>query len=47
MIIEIQLDNPECRGKPIGVTNSKTGTCIITCSYKARGLSIYTTMRLK
>ena len=27
-----QLDNPEYRGKPIGVTNGKTGTCIITCS---------------
>ena len=42
-----QLDNPEYRGKPIGVTNGKTGTCIITCSYEARALGIHTTMRLK
>ena len=42
-----QLDNPEYRGKPIGVTNGKTGTCLITCSYEARALGIYTTMRLK
>ena len=28
-----QLDNPDYRGKPIGVTNGKTGTCLITCSY--------------
>lgn len=25
-----QLDNPEYRGKPIGVTNGKANTCIIT-----------------
>ena len=42
-----QFDNPEYRGKLIGVTNGKTGTCIITCSYEARALGIYTTMRLK
>ena len=42
-----QLDNPEYRDKPIGVTNGKTGTCLITCSYEARALGIYTTMRLK
>lgn len=42
-----QLDNPELRGKPIGVTNGKTGTCIITCSYEARALGIHTVMRLK
>ena len=42
-----QLDNPEYRGKPIGVTNGKTGTCIITCSYEARALGICMTMRLK
>jgi DNA polymerase-4 len=42
-----QLDNPEYRGKPIGVTNGKTGTCIITCSYEARARGIYTVMRIK
>ena len=42
-----QLDNPELRGKPIGVTNGKTGTCIITSSYEARALGIHTVMRLK
>ena len=42
-----QLDNPDYRGKPIGVTNGKTGTCLITCSYEARALGICTTMRLK
>ncbi len=42
-----QLDNPELRGKPIGVTNGKTGTCIITCSYEARALGIHTVMLLK
>ena len=33
-------------GRPIGITNGKTGTCIITCSYEARALGICTTMRL-
>ncbi|MEX2352555.1 MAG: DNA polymerase IV [Gammaproteobacteria bacterium] len=42
-----QLDNPALRGRPIGVTNGKTGTCIITCSYEARALGIHTVMRLK
>ncbi len=42
-----QLDHPQYRGNPIGITNGKTGTCIITCSYEARALGIYTTMRLK
>jgi DNA polymerase-4 len=42
-----QLDNPELRGKPIGVTNGKTGTCIITCSYEARAQGVHTVMRLK
>ncbi len=39
-----QLDNPAYRGKPIGITNGKTGTCLITCSYEARALGIYTTI---
>jgi len=42
-----QLDNPELRGKPVGVTNGKTGTCIITCSYEARARGIKTVMRVK
>ncbi len=42
-----QLDHPELRGKPIGVTNGKTGTCIITCSYEARAHGIKTVMRVK
>ena len=37
-----QLDNPEYRGKPIGVTNGKTGTCLITCSYEVwRGEGVF------
>ncbi|MEX2352806.1 MAG: DNA polymerase IV, partial [Gammaproteobacteria bacterium] len=42
-----QLDNPELRGKPVGVTNGKTGTCIITCSYESRAYGIHTGMRVK
>jgi DNA polymerase-4 len=42
-----QLDNPELRGKPVGITNGKTGTCIITCSYEARAKGVHTVMRLK
>ncbi len=42
-----QLDNPALRGKPIGVTNGKTGTCIITSSYEARAKGIKTVMRIK
>lgn len=42
-----QRDNPQLRGKPIGVTNGKTGTCIITCSYEARARGVHTVMRLK
>lgn len=42
-----QGDNPGFRGRPIGVTNGKTGTCIITCSYEARAFGIHTGMRLK
>ncbi|MBD3671740.1 MAG: DNA polymerase IV, partial [Gammaproteobacteria bacterium] len=42
-----QRDFPELRGKPIGVTNGLTGTCVITCSYEARAHGIKTGMRLK
>jgi len=42
-----QLDHPEYRNKPVGVTNGKTGTCIITCSYEARKYGIHTGMRIK
>ncbi len=42
-----QLDFPELRGRPIGVTNGKRGSCVITCSYEARRLGIKTGMRLK
>ncbi len=42
-----QLDRPELRGKPIGVTNGVQGTCIITSSYEARDHGIKTGMRVK
>ncbi|MBE0511172.1 MAG: DNA polymerase IV, partial [Gammaproteobacteria bacterium] len=42
-----QLDHPELRGKPIGITNGAEGTCIITCSYEARAFGIRTGMRLR
>ncbi|MDH5181318.1 MAG: DNA polymerase IV [Gammaproteobacteria bacterium] len=42
-----QLDNPELRGKPVGVTNGMQGTCIITCSYEARRQGVKTGMRLR
>ncbi len=42
-----QLDNPEYRNRPVGVTNGETGTCIITCSYEARAFGIHTGMRLQ
>ena len=42
-----QSDNPEYRGKPIGITNGLTGTCFITCSYEARTFGIHIGMRLK
>ena len=42
-----QLDRPELRGRPIGVTNGKVGTCIITSSYEARAQGIKTGMRVK
>ena len=42
-----QMDFPELRGRPVGVTNGKLGTCIITCSYEARMQGIKTGMRVK
>ena len=42
-----QIDHPELQGKPIGITNGKQGTCIITCSYEARAYGIKTGMRIK
>ncbi len=42
-----QMDNPELQGRPIGVTNGTTGTCIITCSYEARAWGVRTGMRVK
>ena len=42
-----QLDHPEYRGRPIGITNGMTGTCLITCSYEARAFGIHIGTRLK
>lgn len=42
-----QLDHPELRGRPIGVTNGVAGTCIITSSYEARAYGIKTGMRIR
>jgi DNA polymerase-4 len=42
-----QYDHPELRGKPIGITNGKMGTCFITSSYQARKYGISTGMRIK
>lgn len=42
-----QQDHPEYRDKPIGITNGKTGICLINCSYEARVFSIHMGMRLK
>lgn len=41
-----QMDRPEWRGRPIGVTNGLRGTCIITSSYEARAFGIKTGMRV-
>lgn len=41
-----QLDNPALRGRPVGVTNGLTGTCIITSSYEARAEGVKTGMHL-
>lgn len=42
-----QRDHPEYRGRPIGITNGLTGTCLITCSYEARAYGIGIGTRLK
>ena len=42
-----QQDYPELQGRPIGVTNGMTGTCVITSSYEARRYGIKTGMRVK
>lgn len=42
-----QLDRPELRDRPVAITNGRQGTCIITCSYEARGQGVHTGMRLK
>jgi DNA polymerase-4 len=41
-----QRDCPELQGRPIGITNGLTGTCIITSSYEARAYGIKTGMRV-
>lgn len=42
-----QRDHPELQGRPIGITNGLTGTCIITSSYEARAHGVKTGMRVK
>src|SRR5690606_39546838 len=42
-----QMDHPELRGKPVGITNGAQGTCLITSSYEARAHGIHTGMRLR
>jgi DNA polymerase-4 len=42
-----QFDQPELRGRPIGVTNGIQDTCIITSSYEARASGIKPGMRAK
>lgn len=42
-----QFDHPEWRSRPVAITNGQQGSCIITCSYEARGYGIKTGMRLK
>jgi len=42
-----QMDNPALRGKPVVITNGMTGTCVITCSYEARAVGIYTGCHLR
>lgn len=42
-----QHDRTEWRGRPVAITNSLQGTCVITCSYEARAYGIKTGMRLK
>lgn len=42
-----QRDFPELQGRPIGVTNGMTGTCVITSSYEARRFGVKTGMHIK
>lgn len=42
-----QLDDPDLRGRPVGITNGAQGTCLITNSYEARAFGIHTGMRLR
>ena len=42
-----QVHNPDLMGKPIGITNSINGTCIITSSYEARAFGVCTGMRVR
>ncbi len=42
-----QRDHREWRGRPVAITNGLYGSCIITCSYEARGYGIKTGMRLQ
>lgn len=42
-----QQDYPYWRNKPVGVTNGKLGSTIITASYEARSYGVKTGMRLK
>jgi len=42
-----QQDHPEWQGLPVGITNGRQGTCIITASYEARAYGIKTGMRLR
>ena len=42
-----QARNPHLVGKPVGITNGMTGTCIITSSYEARSYGIHTGMRVE
>lgn len=42
-----QMDHPELRGRPVGITNGVQGTCLITSSYEARVYGIHTGMRLR
>ena len=42
-----QRDYPQLKGRPIGVTNGLTGTCVITSSYEARAHGVRTGMRVR
>ena len=42
-----QRDFPSLLGQPVAITNGMRGSCIITCSYEARGYGIRTGMRVR